>query len=222
MDEQLLKNVRVLVQEEKIDDAEKMILDYLDRNPKDSDAWIRLALVEMTPPYEDHRLIFEWMDKLLAYDPFNPYALLMLSYVHTYLFCGIPDDVYRRLCLAKNNDLEIMSMIELAKSWYFSSKNDWVNFEKSLRKSIEYCSFHQENLTSLGAFLLKKGEIEQGMKLIKHGMQNVKHICTSNDSCVTDPISMNDFLNEGFKGIFITQSNYETLEQLLERGMLLL
>ncbi|WP_433709061.1 hypothetical protein [Paenibacillus illinoisensis] len=40
---------------ESLDEAEKIIVEYLDRYPQDEDAWTRLALLQTLPPFGDYQ-----------------------------------------------------------------------------------------------------------------------------------------------------------------------
>lgn len=218
MDIAIKEKARNLVNQGEIDEAERIILQYLKDHPKDTDAWLTLALAEMTPPFEDHRLIFKWMDSVLFYDPLNAYALLILSYVHTYMAGGIPEVIFHRLDMIEDEDSDTLSMIEMAKSWYYISKKDLKNAEKALRKSIKYCNQHQTNLTKLGNLLIDQGKLEEGVDLLSQGMRNVRCILTYLDNDEIDPLCIEGFLNESLRGIDISAPNYEFIKENFEKA----
>ncbi len=202
----------------KFEEAQQILFNYLKEYPKDTEAWLLLIMIETNPPLEDPFEIIKYANHILSYDPVNIYALLFLDFAQDVFLGGIQEDTYYHLSLAQTSDNEIMSMIELAKSHYFDQKNEIINYEKILVKSIEYCSSHVKNLSELGVFYLNQGKIEQGKELICKALKNVKSVRYFSEPYKPkehDATSMNEFFDYYYKGTIIQDTKYEYLKSLI-------
>lgn len=203
----------------KFEEAQQVLFDYLKNHPKDTDSWLLLIMIETNPPLEDPFEIVKYANHILAYDPTNIYALLFLDFAQDVFLGGIQEDTYHRLCLAQSSDFEERSMIELAKANYFSQKNDVANYEKTLKKSIEYCSSHVKNLSDLGVLYLNQGKFTQGKELICKALDNVKNIKHFSDPykpSEQDATDMNDFFDYYYKGTTLRDAKYDYLKSLIK------
>jgi hypothetical protein len=177
--------------------AEDLLLEYLKDHSKDTEAWLLLTMIECNPPLYDYDRIAQYTHHILSYDPSNAYASLFLSYADYYLHGQIKVDTYNKLCLAKDNDPEIMAMIEVAKARYFES-NDAEKCELALKKSIEYSSTQVTNFRMLGELYIKQGKLEKGKQLVEYGLSNDDKVVPANYEY--DPVSIQGFFEEFFAG----------------------
>src|SRR5438445_11665057 len=75
------------VSEETLLEMESILINFLQIYPKDIDMWLRLIMVEFTPPLEDYDRIENYITMILDYDKNNITALLILAYAQ-YIFRG--------------------------------------------------------------------------------------------------------------------------------------
>jgi len=195
--------------EEYLEKAETILLEYLKNHLTDTDAWLLLTRIECNSPFDDHDRITHYAGHVLSYDPTNAYALLFLAYADYYLHGEIEADTFSKLCLAKNDDPEIMAMIEVAKARYFESFNK-TKYEQALQKSVDYSLNQQTNCTALGIIYWNQGKKKEGLYLIKKGIANTKV------SDYWDSSEMECWLNYYYKGTQVTQSQYDHLLSLCD------
>jgi len=195
--------------------AEDLLLEYLKDHSKDTEAWLLLTRIECNSTLYDYDRIAQYTNNILSYDPSNAYASLFLSYADYYLH-ERKVDTYNKLCLAQNDNLEIMAMIEVAKARYFED-NDSEKCELALKKSIEYSSTQVINFCMLGQLYIKQGNIAEGKKLIESGLSNVRRIASPENCHEYDPVSIQGFLNEFFAGTTTNFVQYAVLSAELEQ-----
>jgi tetratricopeptide (TPR) repeat protein len=203
----------------KFEEAEQIIFNYLKKHPQDTEAWLLLIMIETNPPLENPFEIIKYANHILSYDSTNVYALLFLSFAQDVFLGGIQEETYHHLCLAQSSELEVISMIELVKANYFAQKNDVLNYEKALKKSIVYCSSHVKNLSDLGIFYLNQGKAREGKELIRKALDNVKSINHFSDPYKPnehDATGMNEFFDYYYKGTTLRDAKYDYLKSLIE------
>lgn len=174
---------------------------YLNNHPKDTEIWLSYALC-MYKLAEGSDYPEECLRKILEYDKNNIQAIMLLTYINAH-DSHISDQLFEQLCSLKTNDKEIPSMIEYEKIWYYP---DDENYEKVLTKSVELCDKHVWNLVNLGRLYISKGEIKKGQELILKGLDNVQLVYDDNTDY--DELSVEEYFNEGIKGIHLTDINY--------------
>ena len=225
MNKKILEQAKIIAREdtsEKLEEAQQLLLRYLTDNPKDTEAWLLLIRIECNPPLYYPDLIIQYSNKILEYEPNNALAVLFIAYAEYYLLGGISADTYSKLNHAKSDDVELMAMIEIAKSRYFEQIKDIDNFEKALKKSIEYSDKQTLNFYSLGILYLNKGRIEEGRKLIEKGLKNVKRIfpVASNDFSdneIYDPTNFDALFNEFYARTTISRDQYTHLQNIVHK-----
>lgn len=214
MNNKLLKQIKKLSLKNKDYELEKTIIKHLKINPFDIDLLLRLALIQMYPPFIDEQKSIECINKVLQLDPSNINAILLLAYIEKHL--GIMDtDILEKLSSYKSINNEILSMVELAKSWYYKQINDDIMYEKCLLKSIEFFAGHCKNYFNLGKFYIKHEKMTLGNKLISLSIDNVKKIFKKQDLEMQDTSDINSFLNEFYKGTYINNTIYEIMQENL-------
>lgn len=192
-------------------ELESLLLEYLKQYPRDTDFWIKLAMVEYKCPLEDYDRIFQYIHQIFLYDPYNVNAVLVLAYAQSIYRGEIFDDLYNKLELLKTNNFEINSMISLAKAWYYHDQKNDEKYAQLLLESINYCNKHVKNYIELGRLYIKQGKISEGKALIQHGIKNIKTIYSS-DNKTYDVTDLNQFYEEYFKGTSITDSNLKFIQ----------
>jgi len=135
-----------------------LINEYLAKNPEDTDIRLRLVRLEFTPPWKDPELLSKYLNEIFKYDPDNIYATLILACTQDVFWGKITDAVFKKLNNLSSKDPEILSMIELAKAWYYKCKDNNELYEKHLLSSIRYCNDHVLNYADLAYVYAKKGK----------------------------------------------------------------
>ena len=193
--------------------VETILLEHLKTHAKDTDAWLLLTRIECNAPLYDYDRIAHYIGHVLSYDPTNAYALLFLAYADYYLHGQIDADTYTRLCLAKNDNSEIMAMIEVAKARYFESFNE-KKYQEALEKSVHYSLKQRINCSNLGILYFNQGKIQEGKDLIQQALKNVKEVFPS-DNVTYDPTSIEGLLDEFYAGTIISEGAYAHLKSIV-------
>lgn len=201
--------------DEKLTEIEAVIKKYLEDHPKDTDMWLRLTMLEMTPPWEDPDRMVTYLNAILSYDPHNIQAVLALAYIEDLFFGRMKDTTRNALYQLKTKDPEILSMIEYAKSFDYLEKNRELGVQH-LTQSILYWDKHVNNLRALGRYYLENGEVEKGQNLIKRALNNIQGIYRT-DIINTDITDIDKFFNYYYKGIHRTIGWREEMQELLEK-----
>jgi hypothetical protein len=210
-----------------LEKLERLIEDRLKQEPKNVRLWIKLSLVEQAVPLCDTPKSIQCLENVLAIEPENAIALLLLAYVYHYDFSGIDETLMNRLNLLHTGDNAMDSMLKYAVSWYYQSlkytaskpyqSNNATDLEeKYLKDSIEVYSEHVWNYVHLARLLISKSIIPEAKELIKKALGNVKKIYTDTIH-VIDITDVKEFLNERIKGIYITDTNLEDIQALLNQ-----
>ena len=194
-----------------------IIKDYLKKYPQCTEAWLLLATIECNPPLEMADEVAKYINPILEYDPTNAYALLLLAHAQYYFTGIIEPETYEKLCSIKNESSEVMAMVEVAKARYFEGKNI-LEYEKAIKKSIEYSSEQTTNFSMLGKLYLEQGKIVTGKQMIKKGLNNVKKIITVADAIEQDydPVSIENLFDYYYKGIEMMEFIHNELKWLSE------
>jgi len=170
-------------------------------------------MLEFTPPWEDPELLSKYLNEIFKYDPDNIYATLILACTQDVFWGEITDTVFEKLNNLSSENSEILSMIELAKAWYYKCKDNNELYKKHLLSSISYCNKHVLNYTELADLYAEKRKKNEAKKLAQKALNNVKVVYTQNS--ITDITDIEEFINEYFKGIHITEPNLESIYELL-------
>lgn len=214
MKNKLIEEVRILTnsrKSESMEHAQNLLMDYLKNHPQDTEMWLLLMRTECNSPFDEAKRIIHYAQHVLSYDPYNPYALLFWAYANRYLTGMQSEELYNKLCNVRNDDLRIMGMIEIAKSWYLYDI-DTEKCEAALKKSIEYCPNFEMNFRDLGELYKEQGKHQEGDFLITHASQNLgKALKSPSGRESSDDISLNDFFGEFFAGIFTIDVYEQTI-----------
>ncbi|ANU23371.1 hypothetical protein [Planococcus donghaensis] len=127
--EELKRKITALVNDEKLENAEALLIDYVQMNPDDLEGWNRLILLETLDPLEDYEQASEYTREALTYHNDQPiYFVLILLFAR--LHKGELDYVLveqARSALNKANP-KIASMISLLLAKYYESR-DSIQYE---------------------------------------------------------------------------------------------
>lgn len=214
-DKKLQETISKLIFKKDSFEAEKLMLDYVKVNPHDADGWSRLVILETLFPIEDYERATEYLNTALTYHRDNHlFFIVKLFFIEWYLG-GSNETLIKMAFELKNRmDNEMSSMLSYILAWHYKN-NDIYKFESLLKESIQEYPKHVTNYADLGKFYLSKGEKEQGIALIKEGIENVK-VIYRDSNMVYDPLDIIRFINERITGVFMTEGTYYSLENLAQ------
>src|SRR5436190_12343813 len=83
--------------EKVLEQMELLLMNYLKDHPQDTDMWLKLTMVEFTPPWEDYERIEKYITTILEYDENNVQSLLVLAYAQRAYREDVTDDLFLHL-----------------------------------------------------------------------------------------------------------------------------
>jgi tetratricopeptide (TPR) repeat protein len=211
----LWKEIKALQQQDKDDELEKLLESYLRDMPHETELWLRLAIVEIYPPFADYDKAVYCLSSILSYDSDNINALLLLAYVSDMFLGGIDDELFKKLNKVSLKEKVCQSMVELAKAWYYERRNKQL-YEASLLKSIQLSPSCVFNYVNLARYYAKTGKIEEAKTLFRKALANVTTLYTSGKH-QDDPTNKEEFFKVHIKGTSITDILFQSMKKELER-----
>lgn len=216
-DGELKRQITELVSNRKLEKAEALLIDYVQKNPDDLEGWNRLIMLETLDPIEDYEQAAEYTKEALTHHNDQPiYFVLILLFSR--LHRGELDHVLVEQAKGALNkaDPEIASMISLLLASYYERK-DSIQYEAFLKKSIEAYPYFVKNYLELGQYYLANRQRELGKELIRKGLAQVQLIYkTEDDDEELDWLDIDRYVNEMLTYVFITESSYNDFEELLQ------
>ncbi|PWW44231.1 MULTISPECIES: tetratricopeptide repeat protein [Paenibacillus] len=202
--------------EESMEEAEKLILDYLNKFPRDVDAWARVVLLQTLPPFGDYQRAISLLDSAMEYNDNVSYFTILSSFFSEWFMGGMNDFQLEKLMQLKKNssDTQTKAIILYLMAWHYESTNKNM-FVTLVDQSIKTCDYLVMNWLDLGSYYLQNGEMDKGKLLIQSGLANVKLIYKE-DTCYEDYDSLDviRFINERITGVFMTEGRYNSIVNL--------
>lgn len=193
----------------KAEEYRLLFKEYLSENLHDTEIWVKFALLLYLAPLHEDLKAQKCLETVLQYEPNNIQVKLFLAYVIEH-YSYINEDLFRMLNTIESPDKALMSIVEYSKStYYYLTKKDFKGYEQCLNYSIELCGDYVSNYIELGQFYLKRGYIAKGHELMKKGVNNIKYIYDGTRP--HDILDIEEFFNERFKRIHLSQDNYEII-----------
>ncbi|QLG39543.1 hypothetical protein HW560_16535 [Paenibacillus sp. E222] len=201
---------------ESMEEAEKLILDYLNKFPQDVDAWARVVLLQTLPPFGDYQRAISLLDSAMEYNDNVSYFTILSSFFSEWFMGGMNDFQLEKLMQLKKNssDTQTKAIILYLMAWHYESTNK-NKFVTLVDQSIKTCDYLVMNWLDLGSYYLQNGEMDKGKLLIQSGLANVKLIYKE-DTCYEDYDSLDviRFINERITGVFMTEGRYNSIVNL--------
>lgn len=200
---------------------EELLKEYVKFEPRTTELWLRLAIIQHNPPLYFLDTITAYLDNIFVYDPYNADAHILLAYMSFMNGPGVTQSIFEKICEVQTNNLEKAAMIELMKAWYYRhEKEDYAMYERCLLLAIAYCPTFASHYLSLGEFYARRGHMQEAKRLLKCGLNNVQQILSL--SLINDLTDIEEFYNEHLKSttlspnqlghvIRLLESDYETL-----------
>lgn len=197
-----------------LEEAEMLLENYLELYPQETEAWLRLACLQLCSPISDFYKSIECINSILSYDRNNVDAILLLAFIHQTCLGGVDEVLFNKLDSLKVEDRNYRSMIEYVKSWRYW-RTEEPPYEELLIKSTQVCDCHVYNHRCLARYYFKRGETEKGKQLIQIALSNVQGIYSQNIE-IADRTSVKELFNEHIKGVHITESNFNSIKEELD------
>ena len=182
--------------------------DYLKDNPYETEIRIKFAFVLYRSLLNANLQAINCLEKILDYEPQNILVKLIIFYIHQHE-SYVELETFEQVSTLHSEDKSIQSMIEYSKSWYHIVQGNMIEYEKCLLKSIELCDQYLWNYVDLGQTYIQNGHLTKGYELIKKGLSNLKFVY--DEQHPQDILEIDEFFNERFKGIHISDSNYKII-----------
>ncbi|MFS0873070.1 MULTISPECIES: tetratricopeptide repeat protein [Paenibacillus] len=202
---------------ESLEEAEKLIINYLDKYPHDIDAWVRVAILQTLPPFGDYQRAALLLEEAIEYHGSVSPLTILLSFFSEWFLGGMNDRQLENVVntMKNSSDPNTKAIIMYLMAWHYESTdtNKYVNF---LNESINTCNYLVMNLVDLGNYYLQNGEPDKGKRLIQNGLANVRLIYKE-DECYEDYDSLDviRFINERITGVFMTEDRYSSIVDLI-------
>lgn len=203
---------------------EKLLKNYLEEHPRDTQMWLRLTLLYYTPYFDKYPPdVFSCLNKILEYDPENIYANIMVAFFHDAFRGLIPDEVFQKLNALKTNNLEDFAMLEMVKALYFRDKdfilkrNDSKEYEQCLQKAILLDPTIVDPYVFLGRLYLEQGKFTLAKEYLEKGLERVINPDIK-ENIEKDITSYEKFFNYFIKGTHLTSSIYKSIKEDLEKA----
>jgi hypothetical protein len=218
-DDLIKKIVEVSMDSGAEDKIEQLLEEGLSYEPKNIELWLRLAILESSPPIVDCDKSISCLQTIFNLDPNNISALLIFAYIHYYQLGGIDQVLFNKLISFHAPSNELGSMLRYAASWFYADRN--IKLEKKLlEESIELYKYHVWNYVDLAKIFSSEGKKQKAEILIDKGLTNVvKKYPVGPYNQPYDITDIEEFINEHIKGIYLTNTNYERIQKLKETGL---
>jgi hypothetical protein len=191
---------------------------YLEDHPQDTEIWVKRIRVEFNSPWEDYDRIEKYVNSVLKYDKNNIQSLLLLAYAQSVYRGKVKDDLFIQLlsCCPITADKEVLSMIHLALSWYYSWK-DIKKYEEQLLASIFHYNKHVNNYRYLAKLYYTTGRFSEAKEMMLHALANIRKVYENDyDYSLRDIASITSFFDEYYKGTHVSQPNLESMREVLD------
>lgn len=215
-DKELHNNITKLVINRELEEAESLLVNYLQENPYDVDGWNRLIILETLSPLEDYERATKYLQSALLYHKDNLLYFVLLFFFIDWYLGGLDEELVNKAKKIKSEaNMETSSMLSYILAWHTRSK-DIKKFELLLNRSIQENPNSVNCFVDLGKYYLEEGDRELGKKLIQEGLSNVKLVYNDFNTDY-DPLDIVRFVNERIIGIFMTEDTYRSLYDLLQK-----
>lgn len=182
---------------------------YLSVDKYNTEVRFEYAIFLYNPPMADPYEAIDQLNIIFAYDPDNIFALLLMVYFKDFSLGGMGDELFLKLCNVSTHDKDVLAMVELAKAWYYQWEHE-DKYEPALKNSINYCPTHVSNYIYLAEVYCKQNKLSQAYNLLNTAIGNVKIVLNTKDSSKHDLTTLQNFLDERFRGTRKTDILYES------------
>ena len=214
-----IKELSAIDQSYELEIAERLLDAHLRLYPRDTDTWLRLFMIISSDYLLDKEKAIACCKKIFTYDPYNTYALLALFYIYYYQGyqgSSYEDEIVEKLLLFQTDNYEHMSLIELARAWYYEDKKNTALKEKALLKSIVYCDYFVCNYEMLGYLYVMQNKLKEAQECLQKGLSNIQKVIDITDNEMIDKSNIECLFDEFFRGTSTTDSRRDRMQSVLD------
>ncbi len=192
---------------EEIINLERLIKKELEKNPRDTELLIRLAILVSSMPFADQQNSADILSEILEYDPHNGIVMVLRAYMQYWYSRLIHNKSWvDELSSVVTGDAEIDSMMRYVASLYYEIGDQDMR-EKLLIQSINLCQDYVYNYRDLASLYLKQGKFEQASKLVRHALNNIKMENRGGGYPKPDITDYHEFIAEFITGTYAGSSS---------------
>jgi uncharacterized protein HemY len=204
-----------LIDSNNIEEAIAFLENFCKDFPENLDAKLDCSLLlTNTFIYADGYVsAYDLVNEILSRDENNLKALLIKGYIEDAKIGQIKEETLLQIDkkIQQNRNETYSEQLYLLRALYFYHKKD-KSYMDALKQSILYDPFSSYNYLLLSKKLKEIGELSEGEKNVGKAITNIIKIY--DDMEPYNPINFTEFINEKFKGICITKTNYDSIIEL--------
>ncbi len=199
------------IRENDYDGAVKSFEKLLIEHTNDFNLKIKYALFLQSTFVDNYPKALEVIESILSKNPFNTSAILLKGYIEDIFMGQVSNstiDMVDKCIYGNNHHEEYFEQLFLLKAFYFRFKNadKWLFY---LLESIKIDSNSSYNYYLIYQYYLKEKKIDLAKENINKALRNIKKVYELTD--IINPIDFNEFINEKYRGVYISKINYETM-----------
>lgn len=192
-----------------IENAEKILLDYLKDNEEDTEMWYHLAILELLVPLVDYESAINYLDKVW-HNTKDIKAIIYTAVIQD-IHCVISDDIFDILQNHKTNDNLISSMCFYCMGLYYKCNEDYNNAKLCFLKAVQLCSYFVHSYYNLG-YLYKNENLALSKYYYCYAVTNIIISNYGENEGENDNwLSIDDFEKETILGVYATTPKYQFL-----------
>lgn len=208
---------RFEVEEQSILDLEERAEDFLRQNPHDIDVWLRYAIFEFQSPISDYTKSLSILRLALDHNPKHVDLTILYAYImngHWYWNKDLKVlDALDALYTQPITDSKVKDIIPYLKAMYYDDLDETL-CEKFLAESTVNSEL-VNNYVWYGTHLIRKGDYDQGKKMIRSALSNIVEVYDVHNT-VFDFSDYTEFLRNRIYGTHLGDYRVKELEAFLE------
>jgi tetratricopeptide (TPR) repeat protein len=196
---------------EKLEEAEKLLLDYLNSHENDILVWYKLAILELIPPLVDDRSAVSYLE--IIWEKTRDIKSIIYIAVIQDIHAVITDRIVDILQKYHTENKEILSMVYYCLGLYYMNKENFTYSNNYFLKAVTLYPNFVHAYKQLG-MIHKKTDIVMSRYYYQQAVEKVQIIYDESDKENTDHLSVEDFEYETILGIAATKYKYHYLVEL--------
>lgn len=197
------------IQEDDVPRVESILQKMLEKEPSNTELWLKLCLTELRFPFEDYNSALKCIEKIYEIDPNHIEALIIEGGIHRHSFGFVDQKLFKKLDAIQLDDKATMAIIYYLKSFYYYKDEECKQRKEMLEKSVELNDTFVYPYKNLGFIFEKEGDREKARGMMQCAIKNVKKVYQDDD--FYDFTNSNVYIAEFITGTAISILNYEIL-----------
>jgi tetratricopeptide (TPR) repeat protein len=223
MDDFLLQ-LKELSKNKETKKIEAFLSEMVTREPNNTEWLLRLAIVELDPPFADYYKSLELLEKVLTQDPNNITAVLIKAYVKHFCLGGVDEALLHKINSIKTESNEEKSMLAFITAWFYQDQQLVDSKSKELHEgemhclleSIRLCDKHVWNHWRLAELYIEENRLDAAKKHMQRALSNIVKVYSDTyDNC--DETDVEEFINGRIKGIYQEKVTIASFQKDLDK-----